>query len=110
MARLIPWISSVPRNAVDAVIVWIAPKWIGSPGLIVTQPNWSFEQASVPVPDVPPVFLLHAAPIRATAPTSAIAANHLRCLIAPPSCGALQGVLSPGWPDDAGPRRGQSPR
>src|SRR2546421_10192644 len=109
MARLMPWTSSVPRKAVDALIVWIAPKWIGLPGLIVTQPNWSFEQASVPV-DVPGVFLLHAAPIRATAPTSAIAANHLRCLIAPPSWGSLQGVLSPGWPGEAGPRRGQSPR
>src|SRR5919201_507068 len=89
MPRLMPCTSSVPRNAVEALIVWIAPKWIGSPGLIVTHPNLSEEHFDAPpgalVP--PPLGLLlpHAAATSASTATTPRPPNRVVFLIPPPS-------------------------
>src|SRR5712691_7438159 len=55
-----PWTWSVPRVAVDPLMVWMAPKLIGSPALMVTQRNLSFLQTSV-APVVEALFLPQAA-------------------------------------------------
>src|SRR5438105_1013555 len=48
MASLMPLSESVPRAAVDPLTVAMAPKLMGPPSLIVTQPNLSLLHLSVP--------------------------------------------------------------
>src|SRR5947207_12331 len=94
MPRLMPWTSSVPRYEVEALIVWIAPKWIGSPGLTVTHPNLSEEHFDPPAGALvpPPLGLLlpHAAATSASTATTPRRPNRVVFLIPPPS--------GPRWP------------
>src|SRR5438128_9473375 len=94
MAKLMPWISSVPSVAVDPLIVWMAPKLIGSPDLTVTQPNLSFLQTSVPPPaGGAAAFLPQAAASTTRTPTRANRPSHFDLFILPPS-GRRTGPLS----------------
>ena len=94
-----PWLLSVPRNAVSPVIESNDASWIGSPAAISTQPNSSAAQSTAPpVADVPPVrsglsppsSSPQAAATSISAPRSANIAKYLRFFIQPPSEGVLR--------------------
>src|SRR5207342_3146259 len=93
-----PWLLSVPRNAVSPVIESSDASWIGSPAAISTQPNSSAAQSTAPpVADVPPVAPVspppsspHAAATSESAPRSANTVKYLRFFIQPPSEGVLR--------------------
>src|SRR5512132_4180903 len=93
-----PWLRSVPRNAVSPVIDSNDASWIGSPAAISTQPNSSDAQSTAPpVADVPPpppvsppLSSPQAAATSISAPRSATIARYLRFFIQPPSEGVLR--------------------
>src|SRR5215211_3686197 len=87
-----PWLLSVPRNAVSPVIESNDASWIGSPAATSTHPNSSASQSTVPpvadVPPPPPVSPPSSSPQAAatsfSAPRSAKIAKYLRFFIQPP--------------------------